>query len=234
MTEERDIEEDLKIQDKDVSHAIIKSSLSFAPIVGGPISEFFSLVIAPPLEQRRDEWLIKIFTRLKKLETEVQGFKIENLAKNEIFISTLLHATQIAIRTHQQEKIEALRNAVVNSAMLRVSDENYQLMFLNIVDRLTPMHLFVLHVSNKSGGYGNQHDSADGSWEEIAKLDSTIPDISRDRPILMQIINDLTSDGLLTYDVEGRYHGPLERLSFSTTTELGKKILEFISCEEIE
>jgi len=232
MTEERDIEKDLEPSVGDYAHAGLRAGLSTAPFLGGPLAEFFSIVIAPPLEERRDAYLIDIFTRLKKLEDRVEGFKIEYLAKNENFISTLLYATQVAMRTHQKEKLEALRNAVVNSATLPKYDENFHLMFLNIVDRYSPMHLFVLQVSNK---YGKQHYSIEGSLAEITKeIDRTIPDLSSDRPVLMQIINDLTSDGLLTYDIGGRYHGPTERLSFSTTTELGKKFLEFITPQEIE
>ena len=234
MTKRRNIKKDLEPSAGDYAHAGVRAGLSLAPVLGGPLVEFFSMVVAPPLEKRRDAWLIDIVNRLKKLEREVEGFKIENLAQNEEFISTLLYATQVAMRTHQKEKLEALRNAVINSLTLPMPDENFHLMFLNIVDRYTPMHLFVLQVSNKSGQHGKQH-YIEGSLAKITKeIDRTIPDLSRDRPVLMQIINDLTSDGLLTYDIEGRYHGPTERLSFSTTTELGKKFLEFITRQEIE
>jgi len=235
MTEERDIEEDLKPSTGDYAHAGVRAGLSTAPFLGGPLAEFFSMVIAPPLEKRRDAWLIEIFTRLKMLEAKIDGFKIENLAQNKIFISTLLYATQAAMRTHQKEKLQALRNAVINSAILPSVDENLQLMFLNLVDRYTPAHLVILQLLDNQTQYGKQYGfgtSKEDQWETIAQLiEKSIPDLSEERPILMQILKDLSSDGLLTPDFEKRIHRPIDRASFSTTTKLGKIFLNFITME---
>ncbi|HTS57938.1 MAG TPA: hypothetical protein VMH03_10335, partial [Terriglobales bacterium] len=47
---------------------------------------------------------------------------------------TVLQATQIALRTHQEEKLEALRNAVVNSTSGQVLEDDVRAVFLNLVD----------------------------------------------------------------------------------------------------
>lgn len=78
------------------------------------------------------------------METEVENFKIENLSDNEIFITTVMHATQVAIRNHQREKLEALRNAVISSALGVHVDQDMQQMFLEFIDGLTPSPLRVL------------------------------------------------------------------------------------------
>jgi len=144
MDKKQVIAKDLESSVGDYAHAGVRAGLSIAPFVGGPLVEFFTMVIAPPLEKRRDEWLIEIFTCLKKIEKEIEEFKIENLKKNENFISTLFYATQIAMRTHQQVKLEALKNAVINSILTPTVDENLQLIYLNLVDRYTPWHLKLL------------------------------------------------------------------------------------------
>jgi hypothetical protein len=41
----------------------------------------------------------------------------ERLATNEAFVTVTMQASQGAIRNHQQAKLEALRNAVLNSAL---------------------------------------------------------------------------------------------------------------------
>ncbi|PWR72560.1 hypothetical protein [Methanospirillum lacunae] len=61
MSEKKDIREDLAPSYGDYAHAGVKAGLSFVPVIGGPISEFFSMVIAPPLEKRRDEWMTTIY-----------------------------------------------------------------------------------------------------------------------------------------------------------------------------
>ena len=173
MTEKRDIEEDLKPSEGDYAHAGVRAGLSIAPYLGGPLTEFFSMVITPPLEKRRDAWIIEIFTRLKKLEEKVEGFKIENLAQNEIFISTLLYATPVAMRTHQKEKLEALRNAVINSALSPSIDENLQWMFLNLIDRYTPLHLHILELLDNPRKYGEKigiEYSEENQWKSTNQL----------------------------------------------------------------
>jgi len=55
-----------------------------------------------------------------------------------------MHASQVAIRNHQSGKLEALRNAVLDSALSNEPEEDMQLMFLNFVDVLTLSHLRML------------------------------------------------------------------------------------------
>jgi hypothetical protein len=124
--------------------SLAKAGLSAIPVVGGPAAEIFSTVIAPPLTRRRDEWVESIARSLKDLEGKVAGFKIENLRDNKIFITTVMHATQAAIMNHQVEKLNALRNAVLNSALGINIDENTQHMSLEYIDGLTALHLKVL------------------------------------------------------------------------------------------
>ena len=90
----------------DVLHALVKAGVSGIPIVGAPAAEIFALVVAPPLERRRDKWIESIGSGLKELAEKVEGFKLEELSQNETFITTVIHASQAAIRNHQKEKLE--------------------------------------------------------------------------------------------------------------------------------
>jgi len=230
MTEERDIKEDLKPSVGDYAHAGVRAGFSTASFVGGPLAEFFSMVIAPPLEKRRDEWLIEIFGRLKQLEGRVEGFKIENLAQNENFISILLYATQVAMRTHQREKLDALRNAVINSAIRQPIDENLQLMFLNLVDRYTPWHLIILQFLDNPRGYGESRGIQYPSWGMggTAKvLEHTFPELRGQRTFYDLIVKDLFSSGFLHSDTF--LHTMLTDMFAPETTEMGKQFLNFIS-----
>ena len=128
----------------DAAHTLVKAGLSAIPIVGGPAAEIFAAIIVPPLTRRRDEWLQSVANGLAELEKKVEGFKIESLAKNDVFITTVMYATQVAIRNHQAEKLEALANVVLNSALRAGIDEDTQQMFLGYIDSLTQSHLKVL------------------------------------------------------------------------------------------
>jgi hypothetical protein len=231
MTEDRDIKKDLELSVGDYAHIGVRAGLSTAPFLGGSLAEFFSVVITPPLEKRRDSWLIEIFTRLKKLEEQIEEFKIENLGNNENFISTLLYATQVAMRTHRQEKLDALRNAVLNSALNPTVDENLQLMFLNLVDRYTPWHLTLLQFLVNPKEYGKNHnikyvEFLQGSLGTVIEM--TFSDLVGKDKFYIQIIKEMISNGLLQ---EGVYYqgGMTEQGMFaSRTTDMGKQFLDFI------
>ena len=96
----------------DVAHTTGKIALSLIPGVGSAAAEIFSSIITPPLSKREDEWIMSIIAALQKVEKKVDGFKISDLLENEKFITTLVNASHVTIRNHQQEKIDALRNSV--------------------------------------------------------------------------------------------------------------------------
>lgn len=132
----------------DLAYTIVKAGISAVPIVGGPATELFSAIITPPLSRRRDAWIESIAEGLERLVQKVDGFRIEDLAENKSFITIVMHASQIAIRNHQGEKLEALRNAILNSALVNPIEDDLQLIFLKFIDDLTPWHFRILEFLN--------------------------------------------------------------------------------------
>jgi hypothetical protein len=77
---------------------------------------------------------------------KVAGLKLEDLVGNEAFVSATTQATVIAIRTHQREKREYLRNAVLNIAKGVTPDEIKQQFFLNTIEAFSAAHIKALNV----------------------------------------------------------------------------------------
>ena len=130
--------------------AVIKGAISSIPVLGGVLAEELGLILAPPLARRREEWFADLARRLYDLENSIDGFKFDDLSNNEQFVSATLQATQAALRTHQQEKLEALRNAVLNTALGDGGDDDRRAIFLSLVDTLTPLHLRILKSLDKN------------------------------------------------------------------------------------
>jgi hypothetical protein len=208
MTEERDIEEDLKPSVGDYVHAGMRAGISVTPVIGGPVVELFNMLIAPPLEKRRDEWLIELYKRLKKAEQEIDGFKIENLQSNDQFISILFSATQIAMRTHQKEKLEALRNAVINSSISPQIEENQHWVFLNMLDRYTPWHIIILKF------YDTPRHTDDKNFPEP---------FNTHKDFAQKIVKELNNDGLVYTTVTKVDNNMI----LPNITNLGKQFLKF-------
>lgn len=226
--EDIDIEKKPEATIGDAMHTIAKAGLSGVPVLGGPAAELFSAVLVPPLSRRRDRWIQSIAERLKRLEEKVQGLRIEELAKNEMFVTTVMHASQVAIRNHQEEKLEALGNAVLNSALPNAPQEDKQLMFLNFVDSLTPWHLNVLKFfENPRRWLEERSKSVDlGRIKRPAHLlESALPQHKGERGFNNQIINDLFSKGLLQVDASHTLTRHLEPL----ITPLAEEFLSFVT-----
>jgi hypothetical protein len=137
----------------DYAHTAARAALSMIPVAGGAAAELFSLVLASPLGKRRDTWLENLYRRLKQVEEQVDGFHFEDLQHNDAFVSAALQATQSALRTHQQEKLEALQNAVLNVALSTSLDEEKQLVFLGLIDVLSVTHLELLKLFSDRRSY---------------------------------------------------------------------------------
>jgi hypothetical protein len=205
----------------DVVHAVVKGAISGIPIpiAGGVAAEIFGLVLAPPLSKRRDAWFQSLAERLKGVEA-----RLESLGENPAFVTTVLQATQIALRTHQEEKLEALRNAVVNSTSGQVLEDDKRAVFLNLVDTFTPTHLRIVK-------YFQNRESFDVRTE---LLDVRAVQQSRKATELTNImVEELARNGLLEdhrpYAVRGRDTGE-SLLTFAwTVSPLGVQFLEFIT-----
>jgi hypothetical protein len=150
----------------------------------------------------------------RELEDKVAGFRFEDLAQNEQFVSAVLQATQAAVRTHQEEKIEALRNAVLNVAIGIDLSQDLRAIFLSFIDTFAPSHMRMLRfLQNRVS----------------APLDF---DPRRERAFSDQLINDLNNRGLLkdgrAYAARGRDDSALIDGSWEVSA-MGKQFLQFIA-----
>ena len=115
-----------------------------------------------------------------------------------------MHASQAAIRNHQAEKREALRNAVLNVAIGKAPEDDLQLMFLNLVDSFTTWHLRILRLfqnpeeHGKKVGLSPDQISYAGSPSDL--LEKYYRDLQGKRVIYDQIVSELHSRGLLGID----------------------------------
>ncbi len=166
---------------------------------------------------------------LRQLERDV-GVVLENLQEHEAFIDLALEASQIAIRTSNREKREALRNAVLNTALPEAPEESMQKMLLTFVDTLSAVHLKLLVLFNDPQGFVNAHQSNFGNISMGAAshlVEAAYPELRGERHIYDPVWKDLYSRALVNTEslhmmMTGM--GILER----RTTAIGEMLVEFI------
>lgn len=212
-------------------HTLARAGVGSLPVIGAAATELFQKLLVPPLERRRQLWMESVAQGLRELE-EKQKCVIDDLASNDVFIDTVMTASQAAIRTSQKEKREALKNAVLNAALPNPPDESRQQMFVGLVETLAVWHLRILRffsdparVFQEQGKQAPQYTIA-GSLSQL--LTTAYPDLKNERGLYDQIGKDLYNRGLLGTD---GFHtvmsgsGVYEKRS----TELGEQFLKFIS-----
>jgi hypothetical protein len=212
-----------------------RAAVSAIPVVGGPLQVAFENVFGSPIEKRKQEWLEELANAFEELQARVKELTPERLVENEAFVTVVMQASQVAIRNHQEVKREALRNAVMNSALPNSPNEDEQLTFLRLIDQLTPSHLRLLSVLNDPVHWMQKNGVQNPGWGAggvSTVIEHCLPDLRGQRDTYDQLVRDLQADGLIG---QGQFvhvtmtgRGMLE----SKTTARGKRFIDFISTPE--
>ena len=197
-----------------LAHIVLETAGSAIGI--GPA---MTALLSVPLQRRRDEWLVSLANRLSGLES-----RFEDLQNDEQFITATLHASTIALRTHQSLKLEALRNAVLNVAVGQAPDAVKQQMFLHWVDVFSGTHIRILKVF-QNPQYEASH-GIPGSLTQV--LEALLPDLAGQSDLYNQLWRDLNIRGLVnTESLQTMMTG--SGLTAKRTTSMGDEFLRFIS-----
>lgn len=214
----------------DSAHLTARAAISSIPFVGGAALEFFNALVSPSLEKRRQRWMEEIADALRKLEAQ-KGVSLDQLRDNQQFVTIVMQASQAAIRNHQEEKLQALRNAILNSALPNPLEESLQIMFLNFIDAFTVWHIKILYLFQDPTRWAKEHnhklpDYSSGALSHI--LEAAFPELENRREFYDQVWRDLVARGLVTTD---SLHGMMtgSGLMAQRTSEIGNQFLRFIS-----
>jgi hypothetical protein len=210
---------------------LTRVGISAIPVVGSPAVELFHALVTPPLQKRQLEWIEMIAEGLRNLEAKFDTI-IDDLKSNDGFVDTLLQASQAAARTSQQEKKEALRNAVLNAALPESPDESRQLIFINWVESFTPWHLRILKLFANPLAWFKESGRTPPEYHISSSLSGLLadayPELKNDRPFYEKICKDLYNDGLLSTE---HLHTMMSATGAfeMRATPLGNEFLQFIS-----
>lgn len=155
----------------------IKEVLKNIPI-GSFMVDLYDAIKDNCLKKRQKAWEKRIEERLSILECS-----LSDLSNSEMFVTALIRATEIAVKTSEKEKLEYLSNALLKSYVESI-DETRLCLYFNLIEKYTIAHIKMM-----------QH---------FYTLSDPLTDNEEINSIVM---NDLSSDGLLnySYDAVGKY-----------------------------
>ena len=209
----------------DTVHAIGSAALQLVPLVGSSAADLLKHAIMPPLERRRDTWMENVAEGLRSHE-----IALEELGTRPELLDAFLQATAAAVKTSNEEKRTALRNAVLNMAKRWDPDESLGQQFLDLVERLHPWHLRLLRAMDDPPGWAKTHGvnyrpALSSSLSGF--IEAAFPELRERKDFYQQLWAELGQAGLASSGLAGMMTetGWLA----SRTTDRGKKFLLFVS-----
>jgi hypothetical protein len=216
---------------REIIERTTEAALSSVPLVGGALAVAFVTAVGHKLSQRREEWLTELAEAVGELGERVGDFDLEKLAENDMFVDAVVTATGTIEHTHQAEKIEALRNAVLNSVADDAPDADTQAIFLNLIDRFTPSHLRLLTLWDDPVAWFSSHGlippEAGMAGSRTQTVEAGLPEMRGRNDFYLLIASELGSTGMLTASLSGMVSPTslMDRL----TTDFGRQFVQFIS-----
>jgi hypothetical protein len=197
-----------------------------------PIFSFLDGAFRGLISRRQEKWnamVADIFTEIRELAGETKSDEVLN---SEHFLTVVTEATLIACRNHDEIKIQALRNAIRNSGLSGRPEEPVQVMFLRLIDYLTPLHLTTLVLLNDPPGWMERHGVSDPRWP-IGTSSTVIQyciETLRGNPTLVEVIvRDLQGAGLVEQGYFLRMPMSEGGMLHPRTTDCGRMFIRYIS-----
>jgi hypothetical protein len=217
---------------REVLEATLMAASSLVPILGGPFSVVLGSALQGAYQRRLLTWLENLAAALDSLSDDVEGMRTSEMLDDDVFIDTALRAARAAALTASEEKLDALRSAVLNAALPGAPKEDQQQIYIAYVEILTASHLRLLSLLNDPQGYTN---ALGLPWPDMmmgghsGTVERAFPDWNRS--FYDQLVRDLHSRGLIGTD---SLHTTVSGngLRQSLTTESGKSFLAFITSPE--
>lgn len=219
---------------EDVANSIVKGVLGAIPVVGALATEVFGLIVVPPIEKRRVEWMNEIASRLKNLEDK-HLLTIESLKDNEQFIDTILQTTTYVLKTSEKEKIIAFQNALLNTALPEAPEKTKSQIFLNQLDSFTDWHIRILKfIDHPKQWFKNSNLEPpifiSGSTKSVVFV--AFPILKTQGALLDTIWRDLVNANFI--DDDGLQNNVSSDSALARrTTPFGREFIEFITIRSI-
>lgn len=220
-----------KSKSREIVERAGEAGLNFVPGVGGALAVAFVTAVGWQLNQRREKWLGELAEAVEDLRQGLGDASFETLAENRLFVDAVVTTTRVIDHSHEQEKIAALRNAVLNSVARDAPDADAQAMFLSLVDRYTPTHLRLLTLLNDPVAWFDSHDlipptpAIAGAMAEV--VEAGLPELKGRQEFYGLVAADLNSSGMLAVELSGVLGTAI--LMRSVTNQMGKQFVKFIS-----
>ena len=208
--------------------AISRITQTIVPHAGGAASVYEN-IIRPQLGKRGYKFLQSVLDKIFAIALSEPDVSIDLILSNPDFAAFIMEATQSASLTSSEEKLEALRNAVLNFALVLDPGEDKRSLFLRAITDFTPTHLRILRIIHCPAAYLREQSIGTSSSEQTIEdaMSLTFADFHENKDFYKLIHAELGARGFAVERMDpGTFRIKLEEKS---TTKLGDELLAFVS-----
>ena len=211
-----------------LQHAM-EAGLQFVPGIGGALAVTFVTAVTWRLNQKREEWLKSLAEGVEDLRQQLGDIDLDAWVNDGRFTDAVVSAARTVEHTHQTDKLDVLRNAVLNSVGPDAPDADTQSIFMNMVDRFTSSHLRMLALWDDPPAWFSSRSlpRPTSSGNRARTVEAALPEMRGRGQLIALIAGELKTAQLLTADMAGMAsdQGMMQRL----TTDFGRHLVRFIS-----
>jgi len=143
---------------RELVEAGVEGAAGMVPIVGSPIAVAFAVAMGWTYNKRMTQWLEDLASAVDDLHSRMdEPLSFDDLADDPIFTDAVVNATRAAQATHREEKLSALRNAVLNSVLVGAPEIDEQARFFRLIEEFTPAHLTLIQYLSSPNDWFDAH-----------------------------------------------------------------------------
>lgn len=129
---------------REIVEATVQGAAGMVPVVGDPLAVAFAVAMGWTYNKRMAQWLEDLAAAVTELQEERDNLSFDDLADDPVFADAVINATRAAQASHSDEKLEALRNGVLNSIGPGAAEVDMQSRFFRLIEQFTSAHLTIL------------------------------------------------------------------------------------------
>jgi hypothetical protein len=216
---------------REITERVVEGAVGMVPIAGNPLAVAFATTVGWSFNRRMTAWFDDLAEAVSELQERSDRLSFDKLAEDEGFVDAVVAATRAAQATHAEEKLEALRNGVLNALGPDAPTLDEQARFFRLVEQFTPAHLRLLVFLDDPGavfdaaGIPRPRPSLVAGLTRGLLLEQVMPEFAGQQDWYNLLSSDLDAASL----TDGSGLGLMDPdLWPSAASALGKRFLAFI------
>lgn len=218
-----------KSSSREIVEAVVEGSVGMIPVAGSPLAVAFSLAMGWAYNRRMQVWFEEVANAISDLQ-DSPTIDFASLAEDEDFVDVVVAASKAAQGTRHEEKLHALRNAVVNSLTEEAPSEELRLRFIRLLADMTPTHMSLLAFLDDPPGWYDNHALDRPKLYAAGKaaiIQPAFPAMAADSDLMNRLLVDLASWGFTSQSFSGVMTA--QGVWASATSPLGRAFIAFVS-----